>query len=55
MTRDEKYARLIQAVEECNLETKYDVVAWSVGYFGMVDNETFELIERLYLDMFIDQ
>ena len=50
-----KYSELVNAVERNRyLETRFDVVAYLIGYNGgVLTQEDFENILRLYLDHFI--
>ena len=50
---DERYAEMINLVERSNIKTRYDMVAYCIGYYGEVNPEIFDLINRLYNDGFI--
>ncbi len=49
------YSELVNAVEKNRyLETRFDVVAYLIGYNGgLLTEEDFDNIQRLYLDHFI--
>ena len=48
------YAELINAVEKHNIKSRFNTVCYCVGYLGKVDDDTLDLIRKLYLDGFIN-
>lgn len=51
-----KYSEMVKLIE-CNkfLKTRYDVVSYLIGYKGIVTTEDWENINKLYLDLFINE
>lgn len=49
------YSELVNIVEENKLKTRYDVIAYFIGYYETFGKEDFELINKLYDDMFISE
>ena len=55
ITKEERYAQLVKAVEESKLESRYDVVCYCVGFYGEVNPDLLDLINKLYADGFISK
>ena len=50
-----KYSELVNFVENSGLRTRYDVVSYLIGCKGIVTNEDWENINKLFIDSFIDE
>lgn len=49
-----EYSDLVKAVEEYNLKHFDEVVAFAVGYYGLIDREMHQQIMRLYAEDLIN-
>lgn len=49
------YNEIKKFVEEYNLKTRFNVVAFCVGYYSAVNSDIFDVINQLYLDEIIKE
>lgn len=53
MPKNISYSELVNEVEANKLNTRYDVVSYCIGRYGIIDKKIFELINKLYADGFV--
>lgn len=44
------YAELLEYVKRYQLQGRFDVVSFCMGYCGKLDNAHYKMIEEMYLD-----
>lgn len=49
------YEELLKKVEKYNLDCRYSVVSFCMGYLGKLDDEHFNMINKMYVNGIINE
>ena len=49
------YKDLVEAVKNYHLETRWEVLTYCMGFYGEIDQETYNNIQMLYHNAYINE